>query len=42
MMMQQNGFQNAITIITTFGTNENKVFFVNLIYVSKPRNPFET
>ncbi len=44
MMMQQNGLQNAVTINTTFGTNENKVssFFVNLIYVSKPRNPFET
>ncbi len=44
MMMQQNGLQNVVTIITTFGTNENKVSFcfVNLIYVSKPRNPFET
>jgi hypothetical protein len=44
MMMQQNGPQSAVTIVTTFGTNENKVnfLFVNLIYVSKPKNPLET
>ncbi len=44
MMMQQNGLQGAFTIGITFGTNENKVtsFFVNLIYVLKPRNPLKT
>ncbi len=33
-----------ITIVITFWINENKVsfLFVNLIYVSKPRNPLET
>jgi hypothetical protein len=35
---------SVVTIITTFGTNENKIsfLFVNLIYVSKLRNSFET
>jgi hypothetical protein len=44
MMVQQYGFRSVVTINITFGTNENKVsiFFVNLVHVSKPRNPFET
>jgi hypothetical protein len=43
-MMQQNGHYNAVTIDATFGTNENEVsfLFVNLIRVSKPKNPLET
>jgi len=34
----------VVTIITTFGTNENKIsfLFVNLIYVSKLKNSLET
>ncbi len=44
MMVQQYGFRSVVIINITFGTNENKVsiFFVNLVHVSKPRNPFET
>jgi hypothetical protein len=34
----------VVTIDATFGTNENEVsfLFVNLIHVSKPKNPLET
>jgi len=33
----------VVTIDLTFGTNENKVtfLFVNLVHVSKPKNPLE-
>jgi hypothetical protein len=44
MMVQQFGLQSVVTINTIFGTNENKArfFFVNLVHVSKPKNPLET
>jgi hypothetical protein len=40
-MMQKYGHQSAVTIDVTFGTNENKVNCLIVIYVAKPRKPLE-
>jgi hypothetical protein len=40
-MMQQYGHQSAITIDATFGTNENKVNFLIVTYIAKPRKPLK-
>ncbi len=39
--MQQYGHHSAITIDATFGTNENKVNFLIVTYIAKPRKPLK-